>query len=181
MKVGEIVLENIPLTTNDFKLRNFSVWKAPAWPALGHTIDLTRPLFIEGKCLYLLLLNYWNKAKIFQVVNSTILLIFIFIKCFKYVIVNKAYTKEVIRSRKSKDRQHNGQNIPKRSSEAVSQEGQTTLWAKDTKEVIRSRKSKKDRQKIKDKQTNYKILYRKLKIERTYYYWIFEIKLKYFK
>ena len=39
--------KNIPLTTNDFKLRNFSVWKAPAWPALGHTIDLTRPLFIE--------------------------------------------------------------------------------------------------------------------------------------
>ena len=67
-------------------------------------------------------------------------------------------TKEEIRSRKSKKgRQHNGQNIPKRSSEAVSQEGQTTLWAKDTKEVIRSRKSKKDRQCImgkrkKDKQ-----------------------------
>jgi hypothetical protein len=30
LEVGEIVLENIPLTTNDFKLRNFSVWKAPA-------------------------------------------------------------------------------------------------------------------------------------------------------
>ena len=28
-------------------LEMFSVWKAPAWPALGHTIDLTRPLFIE--------------------------------------------------------------------------------------------------------------------------------------
>ena len=29
------------------KLEMFGVWKAAAWPDLGHTIDLTPPLFIE--------------------------------------------------------------------------------------------------------------------------------------
>ena len=47
MKVGEIVLENIPLTTNDFKFRNVQCVESTCMTALGHTIDLTRPLFIE--------------------------------------------------------------------------------------------------------------------------------------
>jgi hypothetical protein len=57
-------------------------------------------------------------------------------------------TKGIIRSRKSKkDRQHNGQKIPKGGSQKPKvKEGQTTQWSKDTKGVIRSRKSKKDRQ-----------------------------------
>jgi hypothetical protein len=54
----------------------------------------------------------------------------------------KRYQRGVIRSRNStKDRQHNGQKIPKGLSEAVTQEGQTTQWSKDTKGVIRSRNS----------------------------------------
>ena len=60
----------------------------------------------------------------------------------------RRYQREVIRSRKSKkNRQHNGQKIPKGGNQKPKvKEGQPTQWSKDTKGVIRSRKSKKDRQ-----------------------------------
>ena len=45
-------------------------------------------------------------------------------------------TKEIIRSRKSKERQDNGNKILTRFK------GETRQWPKDTKEVIRRRKSK---------------------------------------
>ena len=73
-------------------------------------------------------------------------------------------TKGAIRIRQSKDRQHNGQKIPKWQSESVNRrtdntmakryqrgnqnpsiEGQKTQWPKDTKGAIRIRQSK-DRQ-----------------------------------
>jgi hypothetical protein len=85
----------------------------------------------------------------------------------------------VIRSRISKNRQHNGQKIPKGQAESVYrrrtdntmtkryhrgnqnpyiEEEQTTQWLKDTKGAIRIRISKKDRQhngqQKKDKRTN---------------------------
>ena len=57
-------------------------------------------------------------------------------------------TKEVIRIRISKkNRQHNGQKIPKGGNQnPYIEEEQTTQWSKDTKEVIRIRISKKNRQ-----------------------------------
>ena len=56
-------------------------------------------------------------------------------------------TKVAIRNRISKkNRQHNGQKIPKEQSETYIEEEQTTQWPKDTKGAIRNRISKKNRQ-----------------------------------
>ena len=53
----------------------------------------------------------------------------------------------VIRGRKSmKDRQCNGQNIPRGNQKSKIKEGHTIQWTKDTKGVIRRRKSMNDRQ-----------------------------------